>query len=137
MAKTQNKTPPPPVDTQGQQAAARGLLWLGAACGVAILLGGAWLFGLAFTPDKMFLPTRAGFGFVMMVLGGVGCWAGLYAAAHGRLEGGKLRFDAQARALIASVGFVRFLKACGHAAGITLLLVSWMAVYYPQGIALR
>jgi len=135
LAKTQNK--PPPADTQGQQAAARGLLWLGAACGVAIALGGAWLFTLAFTPDKILLPTRAGIGFVMMALGSILCWAGVYAAAHGRLEGGKLRFDAQARELLSSVGFVRFLKACGHAAGITLLLVSWMAVYYPQGITLQ
>jgi hypothetical protein len=34
-------------------------------------------------------------------------------------------------------GFARGVKVCGHAAGITLLLVSWLAVYYPQGIPLR
>jgi hypothetical protein len=136
LAKPPNKTPPQPADTQSQQAAARALLWMGAACGAALVVGGAWLFSLAFT-DQALLPTRAGIGFVLMGFGSVSCWAGIYAAAHSRLEAGRLRFDAQARELFSSETFVRFLKACGHAAGITLLIVSWMAVYYPQGIVLR
>lgn len=137
LAKIPFKTPAPPADTQAQQAAARALLWLGSACGAAIVLGGAWIFSIAFAPGQVLLPTRAGIGFVMMALGSIACWAGFYAAAHSRLEGGKLRFDAEARSMLSSPGFVRFLKVCGHTAGITLLAVSWMAVYYPQGIALR
>ena len=137
MAKIPVKTPSPPADTQGQQAAARGMLWLGALCAAALVLAGAWIFSLAFAPGQVLLPTRAGIGFVMMAFGSIACWAGFYAAAHSRLEGGKLRFDTEARGLLSSPGFVRFLKVCGHSAGITLLLVSWMAVYYPQGIALR
>jgi hypothetical protein len=137
LAKPQPKPPAPPADTQGQQAAARALLWLGAAFGAAIVLGGAWLFSLAFTPEQMLLPTRAGIGFVMMALGTIACWAGMYAARHGRLQAGKLRFDAEAQALITSPGFLRFLKVCGHTAGITLLAVSWAAVYFPHGIAMR
>jgi len=135
LAKIPSKTPPPPTDTQGQQAAARAMLWLGAAFAAALVLAGAWLFSRAFT-DQALLPTRAGIGFVLMGLGSVGCWGGIYAAAHSRLEAGKLRFDAQARELFSSETFIRFLKACGHAAGITLLIVSWMAVYYPQGIVM-
>jgi len=135
LAKIPSKTPPPPADTQGQQTAARALLWLGAAFGAALVLAGAWLFSLSFT-DQALLPTRAGIGFVLMGFGSISCWAGIYAAAHSRLEAGKLRFDTQARELFSSETFVRFLKACGHAAGITLLIVSWMAVYYPQGIVM-
>jgi len=83
------------------------------------------------------LPTRAGIGLVLTALGALGCAAGLYAARHSQLSGGRLTFDAQARELIRSPGFARLLKWGGHAAGITLLLVSWLSVYYPDGIALQ
>jgi hypothetical protein len=39
--------------------------------------------------------------------------------------------------LISSPFFIRCLKVAGHTAGITLLAVSWLAVYYPNGLALR
>jgi len=136
LAKPRNTPPPAPIDTAGQKAAARGLLLLGAAVGVALVLGGAWVFSLAFTGTHL-LTTRAGIGFVMMGLGAIGCWAGLYASRHSQLENGKLRFDKEAHALLSSPLFVRYMKAAGHAAGITLLAVSWLAVYYPQGVSLR
>lgn len=125
-----------PADTQGQQAAARAIMLLGALCGAALFAGGLWLLALAFDAGRI-LPTRAGLGVVLALLGALGGWTGIYAANHSRLEAGKLVFDAQAKALIASPRFVRVVKVCGHAAGVTLLMVSWLAVYYPQGIALQ
>jgi hypothetical protein len=143
LAKTQGKTPnksvekiAPPPDTREQQIAARALLLLGAALGLAMVVGGAWLFTRGFTATHM-LPTRVGIGFVMMAGGAIGCWAGLYCARHGRLQGGKLRFDKQAQELVTSPFFIRCMKVAGHTAGITLLAVSWLAVYYPNGLAMQ
>lgn len=136
MPKPQTKQPAPPtVDAKEHQLAARGLLLLGAALGVVMLVAGAWLFTLGFTATHL-LPGRVGIGFLLMAFGAIGCWAGLYCARHGRLEGGKLRFDKEARDLITSPFFVRCLKVMLHTAGITALAVSWLAVYYPNGIAM-
>lgn len=129
------RTSPPPADTPAQQAAVRTLLRLGAACGAAIAITGAWLLSLGVAHDVL-LPVRIGIGFVLLALGIISCAAGLYAANHARLADGKLLLDDQARRLIAGPGFARGLKICGHATGITLLLVSWLGVYYPQGIPL-
>lgn len=144
MAKTRNKPVPRPsaklapaatADSRQQQLAARGLLLLGALIAAAIVLGGAWLFSTSFAGGRL-MPTPVGVGFIMMLLGSLGCWAGLYAARHGRLEGGKLRFDAQAYDLLMSPPFIRLLKVAAHTTGIVVLGVSWMAAYYPQGFAL-
>jgi hypothetical protein len=135
LPKPQPKPAAPPADAREHQIAARGLLLLGAALGVVMLLVGAWLFTRGFTPTHL-LPGRVGIGFLLMTFGAIGCWAGLYCAKHGRLEGGKLRFDKQAHDLITSPFFIRCLKVALHTAGITALAVSWLAVYYPNGIAL-
>ena len=140
MAKNPNKRAPAPAapasDTQGQQLAARGVLWLGSLLCAGLALGGIWLLAAAFQPG-VFLPTRAGLGMLSIAIGSTGCWAGLYAAKHSRLVGGRLLFDQQARSLVAAPSFARTLKWSGHAAGITVLVMSWVSYFYPGGILLN
>jgi hypothetical protein len=138
LAKNTGKRAPAPAaapDTHAQQLAARGVLWLCAFLCAALALGGIWLLTLAF-PSGVLLPLRAGLGLLSIAIGGAGCWAGLYAARHSRLVGGKLLFDQAARSLIAAPAFARSLKWGGHAAGITVLAMSWASYFYPAGIAL-
>lgn len=139
MSKNPNKRQPTPAagaaDTAAQQLAARGVLWLCALLFAALAVGGAWLLAAAFQPNVL-LPLRAGLGLLSMVIGTAGCWAGLYAAGHSRLVNGRLLFDQAARSLIAAPAFARNLKWSGHAAGITVLVISWASVFYPAGIRL-
>ena len=140
MAKNPNKRAPAPAapapDTQAQQLAARGVLWLGALLCAALAVGGIWLLAAAFQPGVL-LPIRAGLGLLSIAIGGAGCWASLYAAKHSRLTGGRLLFDQEARSLVAAPSFARALKWSGHAAGITVLVMSWVSYFYPAGILLN
>jgi hypothetical protein len=125
----------PTLDTPAQQLGARGVLWLAALAFAAAAAGGLSLAISAFQPGLL-LPLRAGFGIVLAALGCAGCLAGIYAANHGRLAGGRLMFDQSARTLVAAPWFARTLKWSGHAAGITVLAISWLSYIYPAGIHL-
>jgi hypothetical protein len=125
----------PAVDTPAQQLGARGVLWLAALAFAAVAAGGLSLAISAIQPGLL-LPLRAGFGIVLAALGGAGCLAGIYAANHSRLAGGRLMFDQAARSLVTAPWFARALKWSGHATGITVLAISWLSYIYPAGIPL-
>jgi len=135
-AKATASTPDRPTDTRGQQIATRYVMWLGAAFGLALAVAGIWLLATCVNEARL-MPLRAGLGLVLSALGSAAFWAGLYAARHCQLEAGRLKFDPQAHALLVNPMFGRALKWGGHAIGITVLAVSWLSVYYPNGIALQ
>ena len=112
------------------------MLWLLALLGSAIAAGGLWMLSTS-TIDGKLMPLRAGLGAVIIALGAVCCWAGMYAAGHSTLKAGRLRFDDAAYDLVNSARFQRLLKYSGHAVGITVLASSWLSYYYPVGIPFR